>query len=154
MRCFYAHMIKRNIYARCVGTITMKGKHMEAILIKALAPTIATVLSTLASWALLAARKYIAKKTENEAINSAMERITNTVQTVVDDLAQTMANEMKTSGSGKLTNSQKRMLKDMAKEKVMSTLAPAVINGAGLAVNSVSDLIEKKIEQAVLRSKK
>ncbi len=127
---------------------------MKDILIQSLAPVAATLISTLATLALYEVRKFIAARTKNENVNAAMTRITETVQTTVDHLTQTVAMSLKEkSETGKLTRSQGKVLKQDAMKTVLKQLPEETVKAAGLAVNSIQSLIGAKVEQAVLKQK-
>jgi len=123
-------------------------------LIQTIAPIAGTVISALSSWALLEFRKYIATKTKNEQVNAAMTRITETTKTVVDNITQTLAGNLKSAAeNGKLTGRQMADLKLQAYNTVIEQVPMAVRLIAMDAVESVPKMIQAKIEQAVLRSK-
>lgn len=127
---------------------------MKDILIQTLAPVAATLISTLATLALYEVRKFIAARTKNENVNAAMTRITETVQTTVDHLTQTVAMSLKEkSETGKLTRAQMGVLKKDAAKTVLKQLPEETWQTLELAVNSINSLIGSKIEQAVLRQK-
>lgn len=127
---------------------------MKEIIISAIIPTVTTIISALASMALLEFKKYIAAKTKNEDVNAAMTRITETVQTTVDNITQTVAGDLKTaSGNGRLTGDQIVELKTMAYNTVVEQV-PMAVRVIGDAVTSVQQMIHAKIEQAILRQKK
>jgi hypothetical protein len=127
---------------------------MKDILIQALAPVAGTVISALASLVLLELKKLIAARTHNEKINAAMDRISDTVETTVDQITQTVAANLKArSESGKLTRDQGKVLKQDAVAAVMKQLPLETKLAAELAVTSVTGLVGQKIEQAVLKQK-
>jgi hypothetical protein len=127
---------------------------MQAILIQTLTPVAATLVSALASWALVELRKFIATKTKNEQVNAAMTRITETVQTTVDHLTQTIATNLKEkSETGKLSKAQGNLLKQDAVKTVLKQLPDETKKTAEFAVKSINGLIGSKIEQAILKQK-
>lgn len=127
---------------------------MKDIIIQALLPTAATIITTFASWALIKVRKYIESKTKNEQVNDAMTRITHTVETTVDQLTQTLALNLKeASETGKLSATNAKFLKNEAMKTVLKQLPDATKSLAELAVNSINGLVSSKIEQAVLKQK-
>lgn len=127
---------------------------MKDIIIQGLIPVAATIITSLASWALVEVRKFTAEKLKNERVNAAMERITHTAQTTVDQLTQTVAINLKEAAeNGKLTTAQARTLKADAARTVLKQLPDATKAAAELAVGSINALISSKIEQAVLKQK-
>lgn len=127
---------------------------MKDILIQSLAPVAATLISTLATLALFEIKKFIATRTKNENVNAAMTRITETVQTTVDNLTQTVALSLKEkSETGKLTRAQGNVLKQDAVKAVLKQLPEDTVKAAGQAVNSIQGLIGAKVEQAILKQK-
>jgi len=127
---------------------------MKDIIIQALLPTAATVITTFASWALIKFKTYIESKTKSEQINEAMARITHTAQTTVDQLTQTLALNLKeASETGKLTSSNAKFLKQEAMRTVLKQIPDATKSVAELAVTSINGLISSKIEQALLKQK-
>lgn len=128
---------------------------MKTVIFQSIAPIAGTIISVLTSWALIEFRKFIATKTKNEQINSAMTRITNTVETTVDEIAQTIVSDMRAkSQDGKLDTPQMLDVKTFAYNTVIDQIPLSVRLDAMKAVESVPKLISAKIEQAVLRLKK
>lgn len=127
---------------------------MKDILIQAILPSAATIITTFASWALIRFRQYIESKTKNEQVNAAMERITHTAQTTVDQLTQTLASNLKeASETGKLSSSNAKFLKQEAMRAVLKQIPDTTKSLAELAVNSINGLVSSKIEQALLKQK-
>lgn len=116
-----------------------------------LMPTIITMMSGLVSWGLVEISKYIRSKTKSEAVNDAVSHICHTVDTTVKEMAQTTAKEF--MKSGKLTSEGKQALKALAINRIKDQIPNAFIKTAGKAVSSVNQLIEAKIEKAVLELK-
>lgn len=126
---------------------------LAAILVKALVPSL-TLLTPLVSWGLAAGARYISKKAKNEAVDTALTRITHTVGTTVANLNQTLVKEMKAkTADGKLTKKDAKDLKEIAIETVKAQVPFAVKQIAEGGVNSLSTFISAKIEQAVLNQK-
>lgn len=116
-----------------------------------LLPTIITMMSGLVSWGLVEITKYIRLRTKSEAVNDAVSHICHTVKTTVKEIAQTTAKEF--MKNGKLTTDGKVALKLLTINKIKEQIPNAFIKTASGAVNSVNDLIEAKIEKAVLELK-
>lgn len=126
---------------------------ISAFLAKALIPSL-TLLTPLVSWGLYEAVKYIRSKTNNEAINNALTRISHTVETVVAGLTQTMAAELRAlTEDGKLTKEDGESLKKLAIQAVKDQVPFAVKQIALLGITNLNDFISTKIEQAVLNQK-
>ena len=125
-----------------------------AIFINTLAPVFGTVLSGLASWGLIELSKYVRTKTKNEAINEAISHVCHTVDTTVTDLAQTTVKELKAaSAGGKLTLTDAQRVRATAIARIKSQVPAAIQKTAAKGVTSLSDMIEAKIEKAVLELK-
>jgi len=128
------------------------NNEMMNLIISTLGPTILTLLSGLVSWGLIELTKYIRTKTKNEAVNDAVAHICHTVDTTVKELAQTTAAEYKNS-DGSLSKDAAIRLKFLAIKKVKNQVPDAIMMTAGIAVNSVNQLISAKIEKAVFEMK-
>ncbi len=125
---------------------------MKDIIIQGLLPVASTLITALVSMALVEVKKLTAEKLKNEKINAAMDRVTHTVQTTVDNLTQTLAIQLKdASENGKLTATQARTLKQDAAKTVLKQLPDATKAATELAVTSINALIGSKIEQALLK---
>lgn len=123
---------------------------MLAILAGAFAPILGAIATGLVSWGAIEVTKYVKAKTKNEAANDAISHICHTVETTVANLNQTLVPALqKASADGKLTANDADYLKAAAIQSVKNQLPTAIENSARLAVNSVNDLVEAKIEQAV-----
>jgi hypothetical protein len=126
-----------------------------SLFMNAILPVLGTILSGLVTWGAAAGTNYVRQKTKNEAAVNAMERISHTAQTVVDNLNQTLVPAMKEAAEdGRLSSDDIARLKNTALNNVKSQVPEAVQTAATLAVNSVRDLISAKIEQAVGKAKK
>lgn len=120
-----------------------------------MAPVVATLISGLVSWGLYEVSKYVRSKTKNEEANNAVTHITETVNTTVQELEQTMVPAIKAaSADGKLSDDDKNRLKALAVEKVNRQIPDKMSKLAGLMVNSVDSFVKAKIEKAVLDLKK
>lgn len=113
-----------------------------------------SVVGVLVSAALYQGVMYIRKKTNNEAVENALTRISRTVRTVVDGLSQTMAAELRAlSEDGKLTKEDAASLKNLAVEAVKNQIPYAIQQIVAGGVVSLDSFISDKIEQAVLDQK-
>jgi len=116
-----------------------------------LAPVAATLLSALASWGMYELAKFVRTKTKNEAANDAVTHITETANTTVEELEQTLVPAFKEAASdGKLSKEDRAKLKDLAVRKVNSQIPDKMNKLASQIVNSVDRFIRAKIEKAVL----
>jgi 23S rRNA maturation-related 3'-5' exoribonuclease YhaM len=123
---------------------------MNEILITIAAPVVVSILTGLVGWGFVLLRTYIKTKTDSVIINDALERVTNTAETVVRDLEQTVVPYyVRENKGGKLTHEQQDALKKMAIRKVTDQI-PEALDIAGSVMASVKDLIDSKIESAVL----
>jgi hypothetical protein len=127
---------------------------IAASFLPVIAPAITTIIAWLVSMLLIEAKKFVKTKTKNAAVNNAMERISHTVETTVDELNQTMAADLKEkSDDGKFTNDVAKDLKTKAFRIVLAQLPDALKEDAKLGVNCVYTLIRSKIEQSLLKQK-
>lgn len=125
-----------------------------AIFISSFAPVLGTLMTGLISWAAVEITKYVRTKTKNDTANDAISHICHTVSTTVAELNQTMVPAMqKAAADGKLTSSDAAMLKRLAEQKINSQIPAAISTAAKLAISSISNLIDGKIEQAVADQK-
>lgn len=125
-----------------------------AALLPVLIPGVGALVTGLVSLALMGLKNYVKIKTDNALVENALTRISNTVQTVVDSLEQTVVAELRSASSdGKLTKEDAAKIKQKAMNTVMAQLPGAIVSAAELGVNDVRVLVESKIEQAVLKSK-
>ena len=125
-----------------------------AIFFSSFAPVLGTLMTGLISWAAVEITKYVRTKTKNDTANDAISHICHTVSTTVAELNQTMVPAMqKAAADGKLTSSDAAMLKRLAEQKINSQIPAAISTAAKLAISSISNLIDGKIEQAVADQK-
>ena len=127
---------------------------IAASFLPVIVPAITTIIAWLVSMLLIEAKKFARTKTNNAAVNNAMERISHTVETTVDELNQTMATDLKEkSNNGKLSNDHAKDMKTKAFRIVIAQLPDALKEDAKLGVNCIYTLIRSKIEQALLKQK-
>ena len=113
------------------------------LLIAALIPTFGTILSGLASWAMIELSKYIRTKTKNEMVTGAVEVLTSTTSNVVHDLQQSVVEGMKAaSADGKLSKEDMVMIKDNALAKVKAQIPAEVAKTATKAMVSIDDFVK------------
>lgn len=127
---------------------------MKELLIQSLVPfafsTLIGVITPLASLVLLKVKTWVGAKTKNEALTTALERVTHTTETVVAALNQSVVPGLKAAASdGKLTKEDAANLKSMAMTTVMLTLKDEIKANAELGIQDINLLIGAKIEQAV-----
>jgi DNA-binding protein Fis len=128
---------------------------MNAELIKVLGD-LAIALSPLVIAAISALAAYFAKlineKAKNELLKSGLTKLDHLIFTVVMELEQTMVSEFKkVSADGKLSDEDKKALKDAALNKLKSYFSlDAIMKLFGLANTAIAeDLLSSKIEAAV-----
>lgn len=120
----------------------------------ALIPAAGSILTGLVSMALIKIKAYVATKTKNELVDAALTRITHTVNTTVAGITQTMVAELKAASvDGKLPDDAALAVKAAAFNAVMAQLPEAVKTDAMMGVNSLVQLVNTKIEAAVLAQK-
>ena len=121
-----------------------------AIVVPILLPGAGTLVSVLASLVLVWVKKYVKTKTDNILVENALTRISNTTETVVASLGQTVAQSLKEAAvDGKLTKDEAAELRDKAYASVMTLLPEVLKQQATLGVADLNQLIFAKIEQAV-----
>ena len=109
-----------------------------------------TLVSILASLALVWVKNYVKAKTNSILVENALTRISNTTETVVASLGQTVAQGLKEAAAdGKLTKDDAAALRDKAYAAVMAQLPEVLKQHAALGVADLNQLIFAKIEQAV-----
>lgn len=121
-----------------------------ATVVPILLPGAGTLVSVLASLVLVWVKKYVKTKTDNILVENALTRISNTTETVVASLGQTVAQSLKEAAvDGKLTKDDAAALRDKAYTSVMALLPEVLKQQATLGVADLNQLIFAKIEQAV-----
>ena len=121
-----------------------------ATVVPILLPGVGTLVSVLASLVLVWVKKYVKTKTDNILVENALTRISNTTETVVASLGQTVAQSLKEAAAdGKLTKDEAAELRDKAYTSVMALLPEVLKQQATLGVADLNQLIFAKIEQAV-----
>ena len=121
-----------------------------ATVVPVLLPGAGALVSILTSLVLVWVKKYVKAKTDNILVENALTRISNTTETVVDYLGQTVAQGLKEAAAdGKLTKEDAALLRDKAYASVMTLLPDMIKQQAALGVADLNQLIFAKIEQAV-----
>lgn len=115
-------------------------------------PIFVTLFSGLFSWGTVEAVKFVKAKTKNEAAAAAVGQIGDVVQTVVDELNQTVVSTIKAPGQ-KLDSRAAAEVKRRAMEKINQQLPEVVAKTAEAVVGPINAYISSKIEQAVGVSK-
>ena len=125
-----------------------------AEIVKGLIPIAGVLLTGLTSVALLWLKNFVKAKTQNELVNNALTRVSNTTETVVANISQTVVKGLKDASSdGKLTKEDAIAVKKQAMDAIMLQLPDAVVKNAKLGINFLDGFISTKIEQAVLKQK-
>ena len=127
---------------------------METIIISALAqyviPVVGAALVGLASWGLA----ILKGKVKIEAGKAALDQVDRIVGTVVGNISQTVAKDMKAAAAdGHLSQKEKHELRRSALVQAKRLISQEVANVAKRAVPSIDEYIGKKIEEQVLRQK-
>ena len=121
-----------------------------ATVVPVLLPGAGTLVSILASLVLVWVKNYVKAKTNSILVENALTRISNTTETVVDYLGQTVAQGLKEAAAdGKLTKDEAAELRDKAYASVMAQLPEVLKQHAALGVADLNQVIFTKIEQAV-----
>ena len=119
-----------------------------------LAPVLATLITTMLTWAAAEAARYVRKRTQSEAVNNALSRVVHMTETTVAEINQQLADDLRAAAAdGKLNATDRWELKDKAIGLVQERLKPEVL---AIAANGVSDLeqfIAARIERAVREQK-
>jgi len=115
------------------------------------APVLGSLILALISWGLIELKKWVAAKTQNEQVNSALELVAEAVYTVVLELEQTFTRAMK---DGKLDESEKAEIKKMALDRVYQRLTPIIIDQARKAIDDFEAWIGGLIETTIFEMKR
>lgn len=121
-----------------------------AAIVPVLLPGAGALVTGLVSLALISVKKYVTAKTGNALVENALTRITNTTETVVASLTQTVAQGLKEAAAdGKLTKDDSERLKAMAHTAIMAQLPAVIKTHAALGITDLEQFVASKIEQAV-----
>ena len=128
------------------------------VFVEAVLPLVGTVVSALVAWGLFELKKFVAQKTTSAAVNDAVAHIAHTTETVVKKMEQTVvANIKDMAADGKMDKAEVKRALSQVKENAMFEIraqVPAAIQTtAGMAVNSLTQLISDKIEAVKLENK-
>src|SRR4030042_1375018 len=116
-----------------------------------LLPAIGIILIGLATWGIA----ILKQKTSSEIARSALGQVDQIVGVVVGKISQTAADALKSAAAdGKLTDSQKSALKNVALVEIHSLLTHEVSAAAAKTVTDLQLYISQKIEERVLAQEK
>lgn len=112
------------------------------------------VLIAALTWAAAKLAQLVRAKVKNEYLRGVLVRLDDVVFTAVKDLQQTVVNEIKlASADGKITDVEKRRIKDQAIANVKSHLGTKGIGELakvlGLDSGAIDGLLSSKVEAAV-----
>lgn len=120
-----------------------------------LAPALATLVTTLASWALIELTRWIRQKMSAEKANLALTAIDKVVQTVVTDLGATVVKSMKAKAvDGKLTADEMCKVKEEALDRIGSIVPEEMKNQIAPLIGDLQQYVRSKIEHEIEESKK
>lgn len=123
-------------------------------LIASLAPVVGALFTGLVSLALMWLKNYIKARTNNVLVENAMARISNTAETVVAHISQTVVDGIKSAAAdGKLSKEDGVFFKRQAIELVKSQIPTLVLNQAKMGTKNLDFFVGMKIEQAVSKQK-
>lgn len=121
-----------------------------ALLIQSAVPIAASAITMLVAYLGKKAAEYTAQKTKNEAVNNALAHITNTAETIVRDIEQTVVPYyIRNAEGGKLDKAERDAVKKMALDRLRKQVPDSIKALAGIAINSIEDLMSAKVEVAV-----
>ena len=121
-----------------------------------LLPVVGTLLTAILGWVSIQAERYIRAKISNSYAQNALIRLNETAEIVVKELSQTYVDGLKEkTADGKLTEEEKRQLKEMAVTKMKSYLG---VEGLKLLKyimggDDIAGLLSGAIERKVCESK-
>ena len=112
------------------------------------------VLIAALTWAAAKLAQLVRAKVKNEYLRGVLVRLDDVVFTAVKDLQQTVVNEIKlASADGKITDAEKRRIKDQAIANAKSHLGTKGIGELakvlGLDSGAIDGLLSSKVEAAV-----
>ena len=127
---------------------------MEAILIGAAAqyliPLLATVITALVGWGVV----MLKKKINLDVAKTALDQVDQIVGTVVGNLSQTTAKELKRlSQDGHLSKADRLNLRSTAFAQAKNLISTEVSRAAEKSVDNLGGYIREKIEEQVLAGK-
>ncbi len=119
---------------------------------------IGTVISAIAGLAHRKSGKLIDARVQNETLASTLLWLNDVVRTVVLELAQTIAEEIRTmAADGKIDSMERDRLRQLALERTMKILGDAGVEKArailGLDLRSFMDFLLSKVEAKVFEIK-
>ena len=113
-------------------------------------PMLVTVISTIISAFIIIGMKrineYIKERVKSERLESALIQVNEAVATTVLDIEAEVRRFM---SDGKLTKDEQRILKDMARIRIMNQAQQSLETLTKSGLQNLNDYINGKIEQAV-----
>ncbi len=120
-------------------------------LMQIIVPAVTTVVGLLVAWGLAELRKYIKTKTTNEASIQAFDTVSDLIQSTVASINQTTR---KAFADGKLTENEKKALKESAAAIILNQIPAATKSVLERSVNDITEYINHRIEQTVAAEKR
>ena len=120
-------------------------------LMQIIVPAVTTVVGLLVAWGLAELRKYIKTKTTNEASIQAFDTVSDLIQSTVASINQTTR---KAFADGKLTENEKKALKESATAIILNQIPAATKSVLERSVNDITEYINHRIEQTVAAEKR
>lgn len=113
-------------------------------------PAATTAITILVGWGIHELRKYVKKKTGNETVMFAFDRLADLTQTTVAELNQTFK---RASEDGKLTADEIKEIQYTAISRVKSQIPTDVKDILDKATGDLDKWVKSKIEEAVYYDK-
>jgi len=114
-------------------------------------PAVGLALVGLVTWGI----SLLKAKINSDLGKNALDQLNQIIAAVVGQLTQTVVEQTKASApNGKLTDKEKRDLKNIAILQINALLTEGVTKAASVAVGDLQGYISKKIEEQVLAQKK
>lgn len=124
---------------------------MDPITLSLVTTIVTTTVPLLIGWGMTMLKKYVASKTQNEAVLVAMTQFDDLVTTTVKDLEQRVVPFYKDAmkNDGKLDDVEKKAIKKMAIANILNQLPDATQTILTGAMNNFDEYLSSKIESAV-----
>lgn len=116
-----------------------------------LVPALVTAIGLMVTLGLHKLKVYVATRTDNATIAFALGRLGDIIQTVVDDINQSVK---QAASDGKLTKEEALALKDLAVSRVFAQIPPDLAAVLDKTVGDLRAWVDSKIEQAVYEAKR
>lgn len=127
----------------------------STLVAQVLVPAALSVVSSVVSWVGFEIAKYVRTKTKNEKINNALAAVTDTVESVVAELDETVVRELKKASSdGRISSGDALKIKTEAVESVKKQLPGVVKSAVSMSAETLDLFIKTRIERAVSEKKK